>query len=532
MADKSVGLPNRRLDSWKEIAEYLSRDVRTVIRWEKDRALPVRRVPGGKKQAVFAFVNDLDSWLLGDAAESSTARTLAVLPFVNESGDSTMEYLADGITENLISRLSQLPSLRVLARSTVFRYKGPDVDAVAAARALKVPMAIAGSVRVRGDRLHVGVELVNSRDGAQAWGWQHAQPTAEAWMVEQRIAQEIAEGLHLHLTGEQKNRLIKPHTGNAEAALLFLKSRYEWFKFSEDGMNAAIKYLEEAIACDPHYGKAHAALADCYWVLAIGMASDRPPKELMAKAYEAATTALACDDTLAEAHTSLAMCMTHYAFELESAERELQRALQLNPSLPLAHLFSAYALLARRRLDEAAAEAFAAVALDPLSPFYLVDGAAIMAYAGRIEDGMQLATKALSLGAFESGALFVMGFLHARKGDYPKAIELLERSVAETIINTVPLGVLGYVYAISGDTAGAEGVLRRLDELSKHRHTSHYSRAAVYCGLGDKDNALRSLELVYEERNPWVFFINVAPWCDCLRDDSRFTDLVHRLKLD
>jgi TolB-like protein/Flp pilus assembly protein TadD len=528
------GRLNQRLDSWKSIADYLSRDVRTVIRWEKERGLPVHRVPGGKKQAVFAFTEKLDAWLLSgvDDAPPSRGRTLAVLPFANQCGDPEFEYLADGLTESVISRLSQIPSLRVLARSTVFRYRGPNVDVLAAARELKAPMAVSGVLRSRADELQVSVELLNTNDGSQVWGVKRTEPLSNPWALEGKLAENIARELHVRLNGDERSRLTRLHTDDPEAMQLYWRSRYEFYKFSEEGIKTAMAMLQRAIARDPMYAKAHAALADCYSYLAFGYSSECPPRHWIKLACEAAQTAISLDESLAEAHVALALALPQLDLKLDMPEREFVRALELNPSLSQAHTYYSYLLLARRRFDEMAAHVTASVDLDPFSPAVLADGAALLGFAGRVDEALALADRSLSLGEPHAGPLYIAGFLHQMKGDYDRAIELLERAVQLTVMHTVPLGILGYLYAITGKPAKAQEIVTRLHNISKLQPAANFSLAIAYCGLGEKENALVNLEKAAEERISWMILVHIVPWFKSLRNEPRFQDLVHRLELD
>jgi TolB-like protein/Tfp pilus assembly protein PilF len=533
MGEPRPGKPDQRLDSWKSIAEYLSRDVRTVIRWEKERGLPVHRIPGGKKQAVFAFTQPLDAWLMSRAGEinAESERVLAVLPFSNDSGRDDLNYLADGLTESLISRLSQIPTLRVLARSTVFRYRGPDVDPLAAARELKVQTVLTGVLRNRADQLQISLEMLNARDGSQIWGLQQTNKLDDTWEQEAGIADRIASQLRVHLGGDQQERLTKRFTTDAEALRLYWKSRYEFFKFSEQGIKSAIDMLQQAVARDPLYAKAHAALAECYSYLAFGYSSERPPREWIERAIEAARTAIRIDDTLAEAHVALALSLPQVDLELDLSECEFKRSLELNPSLAQAHIYYSYLLLAKGRVDKVEAHLTDAVGLDPFSPMLLADAAALFGFAGMADKGMALVNKALALDGENGAVLYIAGFLHQMKGEYECAIELLEQAVEKTIMHTVPLGILGNLYAVTGDVIGAHRMLARLNESLKRQPAAYFSRAIVYCGLGDNELALRDLERAAHERISWMVMVHRVPWFESLREDSRFQEIVRRLKL-
>jgi TolB-like protein/Tfp pilus assembly protein PilF len=534
MEEQTPGRPNQRLDSWKSIADYLSRDVRTVIRWEKDRGLPIHRVPGGKKQAVFAFTDKLDAWLMGrgDDSNHDSERLLAVLPFSNESGNGELDYLADGLTESLISRLSQIPSLRVLARSTVFRYRKPDMDVLAAARELNVSMALSGILRMRADQLQVSLELLNARDGSQIWGLQRTQPLSDPWTHEASIAEQIAAKLRLHLSGEQRGRLFRRYTDDPEALDFYWKSRYEFFKFSEQGIKTAINLLRQAIARDPGYAKAHAALAECYSYLAFGYSSECPPREWIQLAIDSARSAINIDETLAEAHVALALALPQIDFDFDLSEREFQRALELNPSLAQAHNYYSYLLLACGRLDEMESHLTTCVGLDPFSPVLLADAAALFGFAGYVDKAMLLANKAMDLDSSNGAVLYIAGFVHQVKGDHERAIELLEKAVQRTIMHTVPLGILGNLYAVTGNLPKAREILARLNESLKWQPAAYFSRAIVYCGLGDKERALSDLENAAQERISWMVLVHRVPWFESLRVDARFKNIVRRLHLE
>ena len=210
MGDLRSGPPNQRLDSWKSIAAYLSRDVRTAIRWEKERGLPVHRVPGGKKHSVFAFTRDLDAWLmhLDEHKNLARERLLAVLPLLNDSGEQDLDYLADGLTERLISRLAEFRKVRVLARSAVFRYRNSDLDALAAARELNVELALTGILRTHADRLQISLEMLDPQDGSQICGLQRTYGLKDAWTRESEIAEQLATSFQFHLSAEELGGIV------------------------------------------------------------------------------------------------------------------------------------------------------------------------------------------------------------------------------------------------------------------------------------------------------------------------------------
>ena len=254
---------------------------------------------------------------------------MAVLPFVNASGDPDSEYLSDGITESLINSLSQLPHLQVKSRDSSFHYKGKDADAVTVGRELGVRAVFKGRIIQQDDNLAISAELIDAHNDNHIWGQQYSRKAADIFALQNDLAKDMTSMLRMHLTGEDEKRLARSYTANPEAYQDYLKGRYWWNKLNEDGLNKGIENFQHAIAKDPTYALAYSGLADCYSVLA---ASDViPPKEAFPRAKEAAQRALEIDDTLSEAHTSLALIKTYYDWDWSGAEREFQRALETQP---------------------------------------------------------------------------------------------------------------------------------------------------------------------------------------------------------
>jgi TolB-like protein/Tfp pilus assembly protein PilF len=292
-------------------------------------------------------------------------QSVAVLPFTNQSGNSDVEYLSDGITESLINSLSQLPNLSVKARSTVFRYKGKDVTPQQVGSELSVQAVLNGRVVLRGDQLTLSLELVDARTGNQIWGEQYNRKTADLVSLQSEIARDVSNELRIKLSGADEQKLAKEYTANPEAYQLYLKGNYFAAKSTKDGLQKGIEYFNHAIAIDPNYALAYNGLALYYiaendWYLS--------PHEAMPKAREAARKGLAIDDTLAGAHASLAVVSDWYDWDWATAAREYRRAIELNANDPRPHEFYAWYLAERGRVDEAIAEAIRAQQLDPISP--------------------------------------------------------------------------------------------------------------------------------------------------------------------
>jgi serine/threonine protein kinase len=294
-----------------------------------------------------------------------TIDSVAVLPFVNASADPNTEYLSDGITESLINSLSQLPHLKVMSRDSAFMYKGKDTDARTVGQALGVRAVFKGRVMQHGDDLEISAELVDARDNSHIWGQQYSRKSSDIFALQGELAKEITGMLRMRLTGEDDKRMAKSYTANPEAYQDYLKGRYWLNKANEEGVNRGIGYFQQAIAKDPTYALAYTGLADSYALLGgLGLV---PPKEAYPRAKEAALKALEIDDTLGEAHVSLAGIKSSYDWDMSGAEREFQRAIELNPNYATAHHRYGIALVHAGRLDEAINEVKRALELDPLS---------------------------------------------------------------------------------------------------------------------------------------------------------------------
>lgn len=472
----------------------------------------------------------LAAWLTMLRGRGEVIDSLAVLPFVNVSADPNTEYLSDGISESIINSLSQLPNLRVMARSTVFRYKGKDTDPQKVGQELRVRAVLTGRLLQRGDTLIVQTELVDAEKGSQLWGAQYNRPVADVLAVQEDISREISQNLRLRLSGEEKQRLTKHSTENAEAYQLYLKGRYYWNKRTPQGFRKATEYFEQAIEKDPGYALAYTGLADCYSVLDwYGLVA---PKECSPKAQAAATKALAIDDTLAEAHASLGFLKALYEWDWSGSERELKRAIELNPNYSATHLWYTNFFSGQGRLDEALAEGRRALELDPLS---LVNNSALgntLYYRRQYDQAIEQYRKALEMDPNFPLAHLGLGMAYEQKGMYAAAITELQKATELFEGEPIGLAALGHAYAVSGKKQEARKILEELDQLRKRRYVSAYYIAAIYAGLGEKDQAWAWLEKAYEERASWLNVrFKVDPRFDSLHSDPRYQDLLRRMNI-
>lgn len=558
---------SRPLTSWKEIAQHFGRDVRTVQRWEKEEGLPVHRHPHKRQSSVYAYQHELDTWwhrhrdgletrevhrrqagrrrlpwLVAAAALPLLAASLyvltrhgreidsiAVLPFANATAEPDMEYLSDGITESIIHGLSQLPTLRkVIAHSSVMSYKGRAVDPRQVGRELDVQAVLAGRILQQGEDLTLEVELLRVADGSRLWGERYHRNLANIFTLQEEIPQEICENLRLRLTGQEKTRLAKRQTESGEAYQAYLKGRYFWNKRTEDGLKKGIEYFEEAIAKDPNYPLPYAGLADSYALL--GTYGSLPPKTAYPKAKAAAVTALGMDDTLAEAHASLGLVRLEYDWQWREAEKEYKRALNLNPGYATAHQWYAEYLTAMGRSDEAIAEIERAHELDPLSLIINAILGWVFYYAGRHDRAIQQFHKTLELDANFARAHFYLGRTYLQKEMFEQAIGEFQKAIDLSRGSPAMVAGLAHAYAVAGQRGKAIETLDDLKELSRRKYLPPYETALIYAGLGERDQALAWLEKAYEERSSLLVFLKADPRVDSLRSNSRFQELVRRLK--
>ncbi len=465
----------------------------------------------------------------GRRRSRKTIDSVAVLPFENASADAEMEYLSDGITETIINTLSQLPKLRVMARSTTFRYKNRTVDPQTVGSELKVGAVLTGRVVQRGDRLTIGTELVDVTNGWQLWGEQYNRKLADVFALQQEIAEEISQNLRIQLSREERKRLAKRFTENAEAYQLYLKGRYCWNKWTPDGYKKAVDYFEQSIKVDPDYTLAYAGLADAYASLGAADALGLSPGEGRLKAKQAALRALELDDTLAEAHCSLALSKLSYDWEWSAAEREFKRALELNPnSVNSLHWYS-HLLLALLRMEESLAAGLRMSQLSPLDPEMDIFLAFYYTNARQYDAVIERCRQALHLDPDFHEAHWFLGLAYAQQGMYVQATMAEENAVALSGNGPMQLAELGRIYGLAGQRNKAENVLAELTRRSRVRRVSSYNFALVYAGMDEKDRAVESLEAAYEERSSWMPYLRTEPRFDSLRSVPRFEGLLRRM---
>lgn len=459
--------------------------------------------------------------------------SLAILPFANTSADPGMDYFSDGISESMINSLSQLSELRVMAWSTVSRYRSMQVDPREAARELGVRAVLTGRVIQLGDRLVIKTELVDARDGSHLWGESYRCKPSDILDVEAEISTTLSEKLLLRLTTAERKRLTKRYTDNVEAYQLYLKGRYHWHKFTDEGQRKGREYFLQAIDLDPNYALAYAGLADTYGTLGAWEVATLPPKEAMPRAKAAALRALELDDELAEAHASLAYVFLHYDWNWPQAEKEFTRAIELNTNHANAHHRYAHYLMAVGRTEESLAESYRALEVDPLDTLMSVHLVWHYNHARQYDLAIEAALKILDLEPNTFEAQHYLGWAYEQNGRYSEAISEFQKAIplSGNTTRTSIVASLGHAYATSGARDKAKKVLDELTELSKQRYVSPYDIAIIYAGLGEQDQALSWLEKAFEDRSGWLAYLNVDPRLDSLRSDARFVKLLGRIGL-
>ncbi|HSB08633.1 MAG TPA: protein kinase [Blastocatellia bacterium] len=465
----------------------------------------------------------------------NAGESLAVLPFTYSSTDQQImadpdrEYLSDGITESIIDSLSQLPKLKVIARSSVFRYKGKETDPQAIGRELGVRTVLVGRITQRGDILTISPELVNVSDNRQIWGHRYERKVSELLAMQTDIAREISENLRLKLTGAERELLGRSRTNNAEAYQAYLKGRYYWNKRTEEGFRSAINSFQQAILLDRKYALAYSGLADCYMLL-----SDygfTPPSEGYPEAKAYVMTALAIDDGLAEAHTSLAGMNAGYYWDWAEAEREYQKAISLNPNYSTAHHWYALYLSFVGKTNEALAEISKARELDPLSLPINKDYGVILLFARRDDEAMKQFIKTREIDPDYLMVYTYMAQVLLDEGKYREAIAELERVRPNAPDEAEITSVLGQAYAMVGRKEEAQKIAEQLSHLEKESQFLSKELAILYAWLGDKDRAIEILKNGIDKRHAVVTEIKVDPRLSILRSDPRFAELIRTIGL-
>lgn len=519
----------KQLGSWKEIAAYLGREVRTAQRWAATRGLPVRRLPGSKRPRVFSFAHEIDAWLCAGRAHATRRQaapaSVAVLPFLNLTGDAEGKSFADGLADDVISALVRVPGLRVTARTSSFALRGRGRDVRQIGARLGVAWVVEGSIRRDGDRLRVSAQLINAVDGCHAWSERYDRRLTDIFEIQDEVARSIALALKLRLA---RPAVLAPPTKDLVAYELWTKGRSTSQDYTPDAYARARECYEVAIARDPAFARAHFAVAELtFYGVEFGLS--RSPGDV-SRAREALARTLACDALLGEAHGLLGVFQGLLEYDWPGAEQSFARALALSPgSSAILSQHAWYHLVPRLRLEEAEDEARQAVALDPLSPFVHAHlGLTLQAarqYARAVDAcrrALELAPRLWWLRWFYGTALLLHGRCELGFGQCQL---VYDRNPQPTVA-----GAMALVCGLFGRRDQARRLLTQLQETAERTYVAPLAFAWAYLGLGD-DRAFEWLDKAIDARNPVVTHLPSMPFYDGIRRDRRFQPLLAKMHL-
>jgi TolB-like protein len=588
--DKSLSeIPSesRILDSWKAIALYLQRDVTTVQRWEKQEGMPVHRHLHHKRGSVYALSSELDAWrqsrklrfddvqepapeapagsdrqqttvpggrrwfVLSAAAVALVAlltlvyvatrsragdagrpkiRSLAVLPLQNLSGDPSQDYMADGMTEELIGRLSGIHGLRVISRTSSMHFKNTQLALPEIARMLAVDAIVEGSLVREGQQIRVHAQLIRAATDEHIWAGEYQRNYESILEVQAEVARSIVEQIALNLTPEERARLASGRPVDPRAYENYLKGRYYFSQRTEDALHKSIASFQQAVTSDPAYAPAYSGLAETYAML--GFRGSMPSKDALSGAKKAALKAIELDDSLAEPHASLAFIAETYDWDWPGAERQYKQALQLNPSYAQAHNWYAGYLTYTGRFNEGIAEAIRARELDPLSlPLNNALAGRLLA-GGRYDEALAQVQRTLELDEHFAPAHQTLGWIYLHSGKQREAIREFQHALELSGAEDTDIQLdLGFACAVSGQQEEARRILVKLEQMHQQGIAPSASVAILYGALGESDQAFAWLEKAYQERDPQLTYLKAGRRFEPMRKDPRFGQFVRRVGL-
>jgi len=509
---------------------------RVVLPWTRPApAQTVGRWPAWPVTLVLVVLaGGVGWWLLNGATRRSAApsaleKSIAVLPFVNMSPDKGDEYLSDGMAEEIITTLSRVPGLHVAARTSSFAFKGRNDDIEKIGQQLRVGNVLEGSVSKAGNKLRISTQLINVADGYHLWSEDYDREMKDIFAIRSDVAQRVADALKIQLGVGARQEITKSPTDNLEAYQLYLKGRFHAGTLTKDGLRKGTEYFQQAIAIDPNFALAYAGLSYVHQVLVDWY---MPPREAMPKAREAAARALALDDTLAEAHVEMATVHGWYDWDWPAAEREFQRALELNPNYATGHAYYGWYLAFMERTEEAIAENNRALKLDPLSPEINALLGQTLNWTRRYDETIQHLQTWTDLEPSDWFSRRILGLAFQQTGKLSAAITEFQRASQLEETNPEAFAALVGGYAVAGRRDQAQKGLDELLERSDRRRVPPYNIATVYAALGDKDRAFEWLERAYQDRSFYLTGLKVDPDVASLRSDPRFSTLLKKVGLE
>lgn len=477
---------------------------------------------------IVAAVAAVSAWLWFAHRERQDApiRAIAVLPLENLSADSAQDYFVDGVTDELITELAKMGSVRVISRTSSMQYKHAKGNLRKIASELNVDAVVEGAVARSGNRVRITVQLIRASSDQHLWANSYERDVSDILALQTEIAASVARELRVELA-LQVPAPTSPRILNQEAYAEYLRGRYAWNLRREPALLEAIQHFESAIRIDPGFAQAYSALADCH--TALGYLNTRSPEETFPNARLAAQKALELDNSLAEPHASLAYYYLYYARDWNASEAEFRKAIELNPNYALAHDWYGVYLTARGRWTEALAQIKKARELDPLSMPISTDEGFSLYYSGDYDAAIKSLQETLAMDPAFPLAHLWLGRAYEEKSMYPEAIAEFEKVQKALPGWPVAIAATGWVYGRSGKGEDARRILAELNAQSKKRYVSAYAIALVYAGLGDGDEALRFLDLGLKERTNWMVWSAVDPRWQSLRGDVRFQNLLQKI---
>ena len=464
-------------------------------------------------------------------SKESSVDSVAVLPFVNATGDANAEYLSEGITQGLINTLAQLPKLKVVSLMSAYRYKGKAIDPPVVARELGVHTILTGRMTRLGDSVTISAELVDAEHDRQLWGKQYQRKLSDVSSLQPDITRDITENLQMKLSGAQQNLMAQRPTQNPEAYQLYLQGRFYWNRRTAGGATKAIDFFQQAIDKDPNFALAYSGLADSYFSLARNSAA-LSPKEAGAKARQAAEKAVDTDPLLAEAHASLANTLLTFGWDLAGAEREFKRSIEINPSYPYSHIWYSELLYSIGRYDESVHEVRKAVDLEPFTPVLRYNLGSALMFSGKNVEAEQEFSKVLDVDPNFALAHYGLAEIMVRQRKFDEAVSEMEKTLRSYPESSYFRGYLSYALALAGRTQDARKILGELIEEAKTKYVSWLGIAYGYVGLGERDHCFAALELAYQQGDTRLISIRARasmypPW----KDDPRFAALLKKIGL-
>jgi TolB-like protein/Flp pilus assembly protein TadD len=476
---------------------------------------------------VVAVMSSIGGYFYFTRRGQSTIQSIAVMPFVNEGGNTEVEYLSDGMTETLIKSLSQLPNLAVKSRSTVFYYKGKETSPKKIGDELNVQAVLLGRVVQRGDDLKLNLELVNTQTQDVIWSEQYDRKQSDLVSLQSEIARDVSTKLKIKLSGIEEAKITKTSTASPEAYQSYLKGRYYWNRRTPENLEKAIEQFKAATDRDPNYALAYAGLADCYVVL--NYYAGTPTSETIPQAKSYAERAIAIDDQLAEPHASLGQ-VNKLLWRWADSEREFKRAIELNQNYATAYHWYSLLLRSLGRVDEAALMIRRAHDIDPLSSVITVNISELYQFQNNLNASIETTLKVIELDPNYSDAYSTLGLTYLKEGRYPEAIANMERAVDLSNRASFTLVNLGYGYGVTGKRKEALAIVKELEEKYARKQSNGRYVASVYAGLGEKDKAFEWLEKDYQSKADLTWIRWEIPY-ETLRDDPRYKDLLKRMGL-